>query len=140
MRGEERLRCAVCSKEVRVVRLGRSLLTLGHRSNPGPKHHLIRLAAPSAALGRSGSRFEDTQGQRGAPRLLGASSRAGVSISDGASTDAAVGLEGSAADRTPSAASRIPRRGASALGANPPGLDVRAPAPSAGRSTAGGTG
>ena len=38
------------------------------------------------------------------------------------------------------ATSRIPRRGASELGANPPGPDVRAPAPSAGRSTAGGTG
>jgi len=70
---DERLFCAVCSKEVRVVRLGRSLLVLGHLQNPRHKHHLVRLARSGAdATGQAPipvgvGPFVDSQRRSGAP-------------------------------------------------------------------------
>ena len=53
----ETLHCT-CGREVRVVRLGRSLLTLGHVTNPGPDHHSVHLsrASRSAAKHHTGAR------------------------------------------------------------------------------------
>jgi len=41
----ERLFCK-CGKEVGVVRLNGRTLAFGHKQNPGPKHHVVRLAKP----------------------------------------------------------------------------------------------
>jgi hypothetical protein len=59
----EQLVC-ICGRAVRVVRLGRSLLTLGHLTNPRQDHHPVRLASREAAVRALG--VEGNQPLRGA--------------------------------------------------------------------------
>lgn len=48
------LRCSVCSREVRIVRLNARTLALGHVVNPKNQMHPVRLSRP--ALASAGSR------------------------------------------------------------------------------------
>lgn len=56
------LHCAVCSREVRIVRLMPGRLTLGHTTNPANAHHPVRLSRAATDRSRKGS--EDRQSQR----------------------------------------------------------------------------
>jgi len=72
MNGEP-LKCARCGREVRVVRLGRATLALGHTQNPKNERHMVQLARSAADRDSSllgmGAAREDSRPQSEEPNM-----------------------------------------------------------------------
>lgn len=67
MKPDEVLICSTCHTEARIVRLGKSLLVLGHAVNPRQHHHEVTIPRSRAAHEATPrSRGRNTREQRGA--------------------------------------------------------------------------